>query len=220
MKRYLVLALAAFVLVAFAPSAFATRVIFDPPSPSPSGLGPPAGTDCTLSIDGLNNYTPCNISKTGVPYSVSFVDCTALTGLPSPAPGWCLYMDNVTGTSLNAFTFQFNVPAGGSYDGSDVLQCGSQPKGYATNNCPNGSSLSVNQLLDLSFFAPLANNTDFYLITDFINDPGYADVTVAATVPEPGEFGLFGLGLLLIGAGYGARRRGIWTKRRTKEGRG
>ncbi len=214
MRRYPVLALAAFVLVIAAPGAFATRVIFDPPAPSPSGAAPPAGTDCTLSFNGLNDYTPCNVSKPNTPYAVSFVDCTTLTGLSSPAPGWCLYMDNVTGGSLNTFTFEFNVPPGGSYDGSDALQCGSQPAGYATDNCPDGLQLSVAQLLDLSFFAPLPNNTNFYLLTDFKQSPGYANVTVSAAVPEPGELGLFGLGLLAIGIAYGLQgnRRTIWAR--------
>lgn len=205
MRHYLVLTLAALVLVVAAPAAFATRVIFDPPS---SGIAPPAGTDCTLSSGALNDYTPCNVSKLNTPYDVAFVDCSTLTGLNPSAQGWCLYMTNVTGGSLNKFTFQFTVPSGGSLDGSDLLQCGSQPTGFATDNCRDGATVTAGELLDLSFFATLPNNTNFYLITDFISQPGPATVTVS--VSEPGELGLFVLGLLLLGVGY------AWQKRRPK----
>lgn len=203
MKRYLVSALAALVLVVAAPAAFATRVIFDPPS---SGIPPPAGTDCTLSSGNLNDYTPCNISKLNTPYDVAFVDCSTLTGLNPSAQGWCLYMTNVTGRSLNKFTFQFTAPSGGSMDNSDLLHCGSQPPGFATDNCKDGATVTAGELLDVSFFASLPNNTNFYLITDFINQPGPASVTVS--VPEPGELGLFGLGLLVLGLGCAWQRRG------------
>ena len=62
-------------------------------------------------------------------------------------------------------------------------------------------------LFTVSFFPhpPLPNRTDFYLFTDFVNSPGAANVTLS--VPEPGELGLFGLGLLMLGVGYGWRRR-------------
>lgn len=202
MKRFLVAALAALILVVAAPAAFATRVIFDPPS----GVAPPAGTDCTLSSGNLNDYTPCNVSKLDTPYDVAFVDCSTLTGLNPSAAGWCLYMTNVTGGPLNKFTFQFTVPGGGSLDNSNLLHCGSQPPGFATDNCKDGATVTAGELLDVSFFAQLPNNTNFYLITDFINQPSPATVTVS--VPEPGELGLFGLGLLVLGAGC------TWQKRR------
>ena len=204
MKGYLVLALAGLALAIAAPSAFATRVIFDPPSGVGTGQG---GTDCTLSSGAplyLNDYTPCNVSQLDTAYSVEFVDCSTLTGIGSPT-GWCLFMDNTTGKTLESFTFKFTAPAGGSYDGTDVLTCSSSPADLATNNCPNGTSLTVGQSLDLSFFGPIANNENFYLITDFKQSPGYADVTV--TVPEPGVLGMFGFGLLALGVGFGWQRR-------------
>lgn len=206
MKRYLVLALAALALALAAPSAFATRVIFDPPSGGVISGAPPTGTDCTLSAGDLNDYTPCNISKLGTPYSVSFVNCSTLTGLNPSASGWCLFMTNVTRGALSKFTFQFTAPSGGSLDNTDELTCGSQPPGFATNNCQDGATVAAGDFLDLSFFAPLPNNTNFYLITDFVNQPEAATVTVS--VPEPGVLGMFGLGLLALGVGFG------WQKRR------
>lgn len=201
MKRYLILALAALALAAAAPSAFATKVIFDPPS----GTAPPVGTDCTIASGPLNDYTPCNVSKINTPYDVAFVDCSTLTGLNPSANGWCLFMTNVTGGPLSKFTFQFTIPNGGSLDGSDQLQCGSQPPGFATDNCQDGATVTGGQTLDVSFFALLPNNMNFYLITDFVNQPDPATVTVS--VPEPGVLGMFGLGLLLLGVGYGWQRR-------------
>jgi len=200
MKQYLVLALAAVALAIAAPSAFATRVIFDPPS----GIGPPVGTDCTLASGTLNNFTPCNVSKLNTAYWVSFVDCETLTGIGSP-PGWCLFMDNTSGQTLTTFTFEFTVPTGGSYDNTNVLQCFSQPSDLATNDCVPGAVVNPGDMFKVSFFGPIANNTNFYLITDFIENPGYAEVTVS--VPEPGTLGLFGLGLLALGVGVGLQRR-------------
>lgn len=211
MKRFLVLASMVLAAAIVAPSALATRVIFDPPS----GVAPPAGTDCTLGSPPLDDYTPCNINKRNTPFAVQFVDCGTLTGLSPPASGWCLYMTNVTGGSLHTFTFDFTAPSGGSADGTDELTCGSQPPGFATDNCIDGMHVTAGQMLDLSFFAPLANNTNFYLITDFFNSPGIATVTVNA--PEPGELGLFGLGLLALGVAFGWKRRQA-ARRRREEG--
>lgn len=202
MKRHLVWILAAFGLVLVAPSAFATRVIFDPPLPS-SNVAAPSDTDCTQSSGSLNNYTPCNVSEVNTPYTITFVNCSTLSGIS--AQGWCLYMTNVTGGPLNTFRFQTTVPDGGSLDGSDLLQCSSLPPGFATDNCTDGAMVTAGQLLDVTFFALLPNNTNFYLITDFLNQPAPATVTVS--VPEPGQLGLFGLGLLALGVAYGWQRR-------------
>lgn len=209
MKQYLALALAALALAIAAPGAFATRVIFDPPPALPAGPVSATTTDCTMDaqVGGvlLTNYTPCNVSQLDTAYTVKFVDCSTLTGLNPPFTGWCLFMDNLTGRSLSKFTFQFTIPSGGSLDGSDVLTCGSQPEGFATNDCQDGTTVTAAQSLELSFFAPVANNTNFYLLTDFINPPDPA--TVIVSVPEPGTLGLFGLGLLALGVGIGLQRR-------------
>lgn len=201
MKRFLVLAFMMLAAIIVAPSALATRVIFDPPS----GVAPPAGTDCTLGTPPLDDYTPCNISKLNIPYAVQFVDCSTLTGLSPAASGWCLFMTNVTGGPLRTFTFNFTAPSGGSADHTDELTCGSQPPGFATDNCVDGLRVSAGDVLDLSFFAPLPANQNFYLITDFFNSPGTATVTVQ--VSEPGELGLFGFGLLALGVVLGWKRR-------------
>lgn len=201
MKRLLIFAFAALATVIVAPSAMATRAIFDPPS----GIAPPTGTDCTLGSAPLDDYTPCNVSKLNTPYAVQFVDCGTLTGLSPPAAGWCLFLTNVTGGPLHTFTFNFTAPAGGSADHTDELTCGSQPPGFATDNCVDGLHVTPGEVLDLSFFAPLQANENFYLITDFFNSPGTATVTVQ--VPEPGELGMFGLGLLALGAAFGCKRR-------------
>ncbi|HUH29886.1 MAG TPA: hypothetical protein VLZ55_00720, partial [Rhodanobacter sp.] len=189
MKQYLALALAALALAIAAPSAFATRVIFDPTPTSP--MDPVPDTNCTLDaqVGGVivTNYTPCKVSQRDTAYTVKFVDCSTLTGLNPPFTGWCLFMDNLTGGSLSKFTFQFTVPSGGSLDGNDLLTCGSQPPGSATNDCQDGTTVTAAQSLELSFFASVANNTNFYLMTDFVNPPDPATVTVS--VPEPGTLG-------------------------------
>lgn len=205
MKRYLALAVVALALAITAPSAFAIRVIFDPPSPNTPNAPVAPVTDCTLGTY-PNNYTPCLINQRNTPYTVEWVDCSTLSGLDPSAQGWCLFFDNVTGGALNTFTFQFTAPdPSGSYDGSNQLTCGSQPPGFATNNCQAGVTVGAGDFLDLTFYAPLANNTNFYLITDFMKQPDPA--TVSVSVPEPGVLGMFGLGLLALGVGFGLQRR-------------
>lgn len=200
MRRYLILALAALGLLAAAPSAFATRVIFDP-TPSILSVSAPPTASCYL---GQQNPI-CSMTLVNTPYSVDFVDCSLLAGANIPVPNgmtYCLWMNNVTGYSVSKFTFEFNVPS----NGGDPLQCGSQGQYVATNNCPS-SVPPDGSLFNVSFFTTPAipNNTDFYLFTDFGTSPGTAKVTLS--VPEPGQLGLFGLGLFALGIGYGWRKR-------------
>jgi hypothetical protein len=194
MRRYLILALAAFGLAVAAPSAFATRVIFDPPATLPDTTPP----GCTRS-------DPCSIGEINHTYRVDFLPCDEVLGVDTTGFTYCLWMNNVTRHAVSTFTFQFIVPDGGSFSG-DELECSSIPPELATDNCPE-SLPAVGELFTVSFFAnpPLPNRTDFYLFTDFRNSPGAANVTLS--VPEPGELGLFGLGLLALGIGYGWQRR-------------
>jgi len=197
MRRYLVLGFAAVVLAITAPAAFATRVVFDPPTVA-DPLPPVTAPFCTHS-------DPCSIGEINHTYQVDFLPCNEVMGVDTAGFSYCLWMNNVTGRAVSTFKFQFVVPVGGSHSG-DELECSSIPPDLATDDCPE-SLPSPGELFTVSFFAPppLPNRTDFYLFTDFVNSPGVADVTLS--VPEPGELGLFGLGLLLLGIGYGWQRR-------------
>lgn len=202
MKRYLILVLAAFGLAIAAPSAFATRVIFDPPTTLPDTTPP-----------GCTHDDPCSIGELNHTYQVGFLPCSDIQGVLIPSgSSYCLWMNNVTLHAATTFTFQFIVPDGGSNSG-DQLECSSIPSDLATDDCPQ-SLPPVGELFTVSFFAnpPLPNRTDFYLFTDFVNSPGAANVTLS--VPEPGGLGLFGLGLLALGVGYG------WQRRRQKSRQG
>lgn len=215
MKHYLTLALAAFALVLVAPSAFAINVRYHDPAPVP-----PNGYTCDAS-DIVHSNQPCNIYTLGTPdYAVTFLPCST-AGIPVPsAPadfsdGYCLWMNNVTAPHAtdplpNTFTFTFTVPDGGSMDGSDSLHCDSTgPTGFAaTNNCPHAASVGDTLAIKFRTDPALLNGANFWLYTDFLQSPGIAHVTASVSVPEPGELGLFGLGLLGIGIGYG------WKKRR------
>jgi hypothetical protein len=196
MTRYLILAAAAVVFAITAPEAFATRVIFDPPATT--ALPPTTPPQCT-------HDDPCSIGLLNHTYQVNFIPCGDVLGVDTSGFSYCLWMNNVTGHAASRFTFQFIVPEGGSLSG-DQLECGSIPPGFATDDCPE-SLPEPGNLFTVSFFTdpPLPNRTDFYLFTDFVNSPGAANVTLS--VPEPGELGLFGLGLLMLGVGYGWRRR-------------
>src|SRR6185437_15097422 len=158
MKRYLVLALAAVALAIAAPSAFATKVIFDPPVPDAS-LPPPSSPFCT-------HNDPCSIGVLNHTYQLDFLPCGDVLGVNTGTNTWCLWMNNVTGHSAATFTFQFIVPDGGSVSGGD-LQCSSIPTSLATNDCPSALP-NPGELFTVSFFAnpALSNRTDFYLFTD------------------------------------------------------
>lgn len=198
MTRYPILAAAAVVLAMCAPAAFATRVIFDPPPTSNDTLPPTTPPQCT-------HDDPCSIGLLNHAYQVSFIPCSDVQGVDTSGFSYCLWMNNVTGHAASKFTFQFIVPTGGSYSG-DQLECGSIPANFAADDCPQAMP-DPGSLFTASFFPnpPLPNRTDFYLFTDFVNSPGVANVTLS--VPEPGELGLFGLGLLMLGMGYGWQRR-------------
>jgi hypothetical protein len=194
------LMLAALGLALAAPSAFATRVIFDPPPMTTNAIVlPPPSANCIPA----GQYTPCNASLVNIPYLVDFVSCSQIPGgiVPSDMT-WCLWMNNVSQHSVSKFTFEFFVPS----NGGENLQCGWQGQYAATDNCPS-TVPSDGSLMSISFFTTpsIPNNTDFYLFTDFGVMPGTAKVTMS--VPEPGQLGLFGLGLLALGLGYGWRKR-------------
>ena len=200
MKRYLALALAAFALVLAAPSAFAINLrVADPPSHIVCG-----------------SNTPCNIVTLGDIYQVAFVPCST-DGIP---PGdaadhfsWCLWMhySNDSETAATGMAFTLKVPDGGSWDDSNVANCSDTgfPEGTVVSiTCPSGPQLAGDLLtISLNINPGFASGNDFFLYTDFLTQtaPDPADVTLS--VPEPGELGLFGLGLLALGVGYGRQRR-------------
>lgn len=199
MKRYLILALVALGFLAAAPSAFATRVIFDPPNPHLNSIVIPPTANC----EPVGQFTPCNITLVNTPYLVSFIPCTSVEGVTVPSGmTWCLWMNNVTQNAVSRFTFQFYVPSNGGED----LECSSQGQYFATNDCPS-SVPADGTLFSVSFFTTpaLPNLLNFYLFTDFGVEPDPAKVTLS--VPEPGQLGLFGLGLFALGIGYGLRKR-------------
>lgn len=204
MKRYLVMALAAFVLVIAAPSAFAIKVrVVDPPSTLST-----AAITKTLVCDNGTITTgddPCNISQIGEPYTVTFLPCGDITGISTTGYTFCLYLDNVTKSSLSSIDFSLTVP-GPATDNTGDVTCTTSPNSLTVTNCPPNSLNSGDVLnLKVTSIPPLSNNVDFYLLTNFVSQPDPATVTVF--VPEPGELGLFGLGLLAIGVGCGLQRR-------------
>lgn len=202
MKRYLGLAVAAFILVLVAPSAFAVRIRVVDPEPIP----------CARD-------TPCTIYDLGTTYQANFVSCSHPAAGPIPATvdtagfTYCLWLNNITGPNASRLDFDLTVPADSV---GQRLDCDSnEPNVLVVIVCPASLPTTAGGAFTVSFLSnpPLGNNRDFYLLTDFVSDPGSAGVTLSrASVPEPGELSLFGLGLLLIGVGYG------WEKRRRSPG--
>ena len=218
MKHYLTVALAAFGLMVAAPSAFAVRMrVVDAP--------PPGSINCAVG-SGQIPSTPCSIEDVNATYNMAFVPasvggCQAASALPGVGAdgiagfSFCIIMVNQTlpQTALTGFNFTFVVPqAVPGVDDYSFVSCDGLPGNVSNTFCPQGP-LHAGDTISSSFASALPGvpvGDLAYLFVDFGNNPGDAVVTVSGptTVPEPGELGLFGLGLLAIGVGYG------WEKRR------
>lgn len=217
MKRYLSLALAAFALVIAAPSALAVRIrVVDAPP-----------KDCTAQ-------TVCGIVDGTNTYDMNFVNaldpnlgCQSAAALPKPGADisgftYCIVMDNISSSPLNTLSFIFTVPAAGLEDDYNNVECDGFPASVTKSSCPTPSTsnpLQAGQVIHATFSANpgVPNSESFYLFVDFANNPGAVSLTVPGrvSVPEPSELGLFGLGLLVMGVGYGWEKRR--RNRRTKQ---
>lgn len=212
MKHYLAVAFVAFALALAAPSAFAVRVrVVD---------APPNPPDCTQN----SPNTACSIVNTTDTYTMNFVDaslpgCTAANSATGVQPGdltgftYCVILNNLSNSPLTTFNFTFTVPPQGPNDDYTTVDCSGIPSTVSDTFCPSASVTSplvAGASMSASFSAnpgvPIGE--DAYLFIDFANSPGTTSLTLSPlSVPEPGELGLFGLGLLAIGAGYGLQRR-------------
>lgn len=222
MKRYPALALAALVLVLAAPSAFAVRmrVVDAPPVPLAATN---TGSGCTTNPAG----TACAITDVSDTYAVNFVaasdaGCQAAALVPGVGAAgitgfnFCVILRNETQpqTPLTGFNFTFVVPTAGNADDYGFVFCDGAPANVvASSFCPSGA-VQAGDLITASFSASpgVPAGELAYLFVDFSNNPGTSSVTADVSVPEPGVLGLFGLGLLAVGAGYG------WQKRRQSRG--
>lgn len=161
----------------------------------------------------------------GVPVTAGFQDCSNFdwTG------DGCMGFTNDTGSDIYRLTFTFTV--NGQLDGQ-TLTCATEGDVLTGNTCGEGITLSAGQQVTFSFFGgnPIpggpppvpaitwaagshANFPGGTLYLSF-SDTGaespedLPDITaMAVAVPEPGALGVFGLGLALIGLGFGLRRR-------------
>lgn len=221
MKHSLSLALAALAFVLSAPDASAVRMrVVDAPPPALATF-----TDCAL-ISNINSSAPCSVTDITATYQMGFVDasvpgCQAASALPGVGIdgisgfNFCIILVNQTlpQSGLTGFNFTFTVPdAIPGLDDYSFVFCDGLPGAVSNTFCPPGP-LHAGDIISASFASagsgvPVGDLA--YLFVDFGNNPGVASVTVSGpvSVPEPAELGLFGLGLLVIGAGY------CWEKRR------
>ena len=210
MKRYLLLALAAFSFLIVAPSAMAIRVrVVDAPA-----------VDCTT----LPANAICAVTDVNASYAMSFMpvsdaNCQSAAGIPDPGADisdfkWCIVFNNSSRAPLTSFNFTFTVPTQGPNDIYSFIFCDGFPSSVTNSFCP-AAPLQAGEIISTSFTASpgVPNGQAAYLFVDFDNNPDTTTATFApVSVPEPGELGLFGLGLLGIGLGYG------WKKRRQTRG--
>ncbi|MEO6925135.1 MAG: PEP-CTERM sorting domain-containing protein [Rhodanobacter sp.] len=182
-----------------------------------------AVVDATPCEDGGN---VCSINNLPPPApSVAFTDCSKIhdTQLTTLGSGfnYCVWLNNNTGANLTTFNFVIPFAAGTVSDG-DTLSClpfSSESNGMTvaltpTSGCSHGLS-STDTFFDLTFTAsPYVGQQGTFILAmnldnaAFRSDSPFGPTGVTVGVPEPGELGLFGLGLLGIGVGYG------WKKRR------
>jgi hypothetical protein len=208
MKRRLSFAAAALLLgLIVAPNAFAIRVIFDP-IPDLNQVTTPSDPICTSN-------TPCNVALVNTMYQATFLSCASGAILPptvcSTAPvtstWYGVWFNNVTGYALSTFTFSIPVPTG---FGGDSLDCTGSPSSF-TLNCPSVAPTDGSDLVLTIHANPAVNGgqdgtspENFYLLADV----PFTTAGMVASVPEPSELGLFGLGLLaLLGLSWGQKRR-------------
>lgn len=208
MKHSLTLVLAAFALVMAASNASAKLykgTVIDAPVCDTSGtcaIPPPPGVP-----QNVGGFLDCS--------SIHNTDVNGLAGY-----NYCLWLTNNTGSDLT--TFNFSIPFDDSVlTGNNALECSSFTSDVTMT--PTKCSLdTANSLFDMTFTASsaVASGTGTVILAMSLNDAPYSDENsghfgpatvifgVPTSVPEPGELGLFGLGLLFIGVGYG------WEKRR------
>lgn len=194
MQRVLISALAALALLVFiAPDASAMRLRLDP------------GGNGNAAVTSLYQ------GDLGHPIAITWQSCTN-NGIPGSfhTGGYvaCLALNNLTGSPISSLVFQFTVPQGLV---GQTLDCSSDGVYLATStSCPSGS-LTLGEVVTFSYsgLPPIPTSRDFFIGADGLaNVADYPGITATASVPEPGEMGLFGLGLLVIGIlGYGAERR-------------
>ncbi|MGH8182485.1 MAG: PEP-CTERM sorting domain-containing protein [Rhodanobacteraceae bacterium] len=211
MKRYLLFAAAVLLLgLIVAPNAFAIHVIFDPTTVT--------GQTLTASDPVCTSNTPCNIALPNTTYTATFLSCASgailpasvCTTAPVTSAWYGVWFNNVTGYALNTFTFSIPIPTG--FGGQSLTCSGSPPGSGITVICPStapaaGSDLDLTVHTNPALFGggnSGGNPEDFYLLADV----PFTTTGMVASVPEPSELGLFGLGLLALGLGYG------WKKRR------
>jgi hypothetical protein len=202
MKRYLLLALAAFSFLMVAPSAMAVRVrVVDAPT-----------VDCTA----IPANTICAVTDANASYAMSFLPvsnalCQSATGVPADISGftWCIIFNNLSRAPRTSLDFSFTVPTQASGDDYSSVICDGVPSSVTKTFCPLGPVEAGNTISTLFSASPgVPNGESVYLFVDFQNSPGTTVATFApVSVPEPGALGLFGLGLLGIGLGYGWKKR-------------
>jgi hypothetical protein len=207
MKRYLLLALAAFAFLIVAPSAMAIRVrVVDAPA-----------VDCTA----LPASSICAVTDVNASYAMSFMPvsnalCQSAAAVPADISGfnWCIAFTNLSGAPLTSLDFSFTVPTKAGGDDYSSVVCDGVPSSVTKTFCPLGPVEAGNIISTLFSASPgVPSGESVYLFVDFQNSPGTTAATFApVSVPEPGELGLFGLGLLGIGLAYS------WKKRRDTSG--
>jgi|GEM_PF-857853 len=216
------LALAGFLLAMAAPDASAKAYKAGMVDPVGGQTIPPVNNWICDGSSAVHSNMPCNITSLGAPpYVVDFLACDHpgagvipnAIDLSGYVGGNCLWLSNNTGSALTTFSFTMPVPTG---LGGSTISCQASADANIrftpTGACALGAGLTLEEggMFTLSFAASpgVPGTNEFFLLTDFSfadNPLGPASVTVG--VPEPGVLGLFGLGLLGIGMGYGWQRR-------------
>jgi hypothetical protein len=110
-------------------------------------------------------------------------------------------VDDNPGANLNTITFYFGATQVAQFTGADVSAAA------GGGNCANGNQSTIGTCyVNIN----LSSMFDKVVMTSTQKAFEFDNVAIAAGnigVPEPGEIGLFLLGLLLIGSGYRYHKR-------------
>lgn len=197
MKQARLLLIAVLALSFAASSAFATdiRIIFDPSPPDPGAT--------------FTNIYPSDI---GSPLPIAWQSCSnqgipaSLSSPPFNAVA-CLAMNNVSGQSISQLTIDFTVS---SLLNGQTVDCVNADSFLTVNNCPTGT-LTTGQNVSITFSGgtPVPNNTDMFFGAEAagLTDPSQFPPVSVTAAPEPSTLTLLPIGLLILGLGYGWRRR-------------
>jgi len=130
-------------------------------------------------------------------------------GAPNGTSSGCYFENDISedGNPLNitGLTFDVPVPFGGDTCPGDSFMLGAVTVASVFSTCTPSEDSSGGTIFAFSG-GTIGYRDDFFVAIDFPNAPNGIVASGVATLPEPGTFGLLGLGLSLVFLGLNRKR--------------